>query len=90
MDGNVLTATNCNLEAANSEFTNATVDVVVLNGGKYSFTHCTLANYISAKAGIRNLKKVKPVIPYNYLTIIQIQIKRSCHMIYYKPISTIV
>ena len=50
MDGNVLTATNCNLEAANSEFTNATVDVVVLNGGKYSFTHCTLANYISAKS----------------------------------------
>lgn len=50
MDGNVLTAINSNIEATNSEFTNATIYVVQLSGGKYSFTHCTLANYISAKS----------------------------------------
>ena len=50
MDGSVLTAINSNIEATNSEFTNATINVVQLSGGKYSFTHCTLANYISAKS----------------------------------------
>lgn len=49
MDGSVLTAINSNIEATNSEFTNATINIVQLSGGKYSFTHCTLANYISAK-----------------------------------------
>ena len=50
MDGNVLTAVNCYIEAVNSEFSNATAGVVLLCGGKYSFTHCTLANYITAKS----------------------------------------
>lgn len=49
MDGNVFTAINCYVEAANSEFTNATADVMVLAGGKYNFTHCTIANYMSLK-----------------------------------------
>lgn len=49
MDGNVFKATNCNVEAANSEFTNATIDVLNLNGGKYSFIHCTIANYMSLR-----------------------------------------
>lgn len=49
MDGNVFTAINCNVEATNSEFTNATADVMVLAGGKYNFTHCTIANYMSLK-----------------------------------------
>ncbi len=50
MDGNVLTATNSLIEASNSEFSNATATVAYLNGGSYHFTHCTFANYISAKS----------------------------------------
>lgn len=49
MDGNVFTAINCNVEAVNSEFTNATADVMVLAGGKYNFVHCTIANYMTLK-----------------------------------------
>ena len=50
MDGSGLRAVNCNIEAANSEFTNATADVMVLAGGKYNFTHCTIVNYMSLKS----------------------------------------
>lgn len=49
MDGSAFRAINCNIEVTNSEFTNATVDVVALIGGKYSFTHCTIANYMTLK-----------------------------------------
>ena len=60
MDGSVLTAINSNIEATNSEFTNATINVVQLSGGKYSFTHCTLANYISAKPRHSLAQKPQP------------------------------
>lgn len=50
MDGSAFRAINCNIEATNSEFSNATADVVLLAGGKYSFTHCTIANYMSLKS----------------------------------------
>lgn len=56
MDGNVFTAINSNVEAANSEFSNATIDVVLLAGGKYNFTHCTIANYMSLKERHSTLK----------------------------------
>ena len=46
MDGNVLWAVNCHIEASNSEFSNATTYLVMLLGGKYQFTHCTMANYM--------------------------------------------
>ena len=46
MDGNVLTAENCFIEAFNSEFSNASHYLVRLDGGKYQFTHCTMANYM--------------------------------------------
>ncbi|WP_288206967.1 hypothetical protein [uncultured Parabacteroides sp.] len=49
MDGFAFKAINCNIEATNSEFTNATADVVLLAGGKYNFTHCTIANYMTLK-----------------------------------------
>lgn len=49
MDGNAFRAINCNIEATNTEFSNATVDVVLLAGGKYNFTHCTITNYMSLK-----------------------------------------
>lgn len=47
MGENLLYATNCNIEATNSEFSNAGSGVVMLFGGKYQFTHCTLANYMT-------------------------------------------
>ncbi|WP_102409184.1 hypothetical protein [Parabacteroides bouchesdurhonensis] len=40
-------AINCNVTAANSEFSNARNSVVTLVGGKYYFAHCTLANYMT-------------------------------------------
>lgn len=49
MDGDLFTAVNCHIEAANTEFSNATGGVMALFGGKYQFTHCTLANYMTLK-----------------------------------------
>ena len=49
MDGFAFKAINCKIEATNSEFTNATADAVLLAGGKYNFTHCTIANYMTLK-----------------------------------------
>jgi len=46
MDGNVLWAVNCHIEASNSEFSNASNHLIMLSGGKYQFTHCTMANYM--------------------------------------------
>ena len=46
MDGNVLWAVNCYIEASNTEFSNASGFLVMLAGGKYQFTHCTMANYM--------------------------------------------
>ena len=46
MDGNVLWAVNCHIEASNTEFSNASVHLVMLSGGTYQFTHCTMANYM--------------------------------------------
>ncbi len=42
---NLFSAVSCDVEAENCEFSNAGQALVSLNGGKYSFTHCTLANY---------------------------------------------
>lgn len=47
MGENLFLAINCDLEAINCEFTNASRGVVLLVGGKYSFIHCTLANYMT-------------------------------------------
>ncbi len=47
MDGNVLTARNCDIKVINTELSNARDTLVVLKGGKYSFTHSTLANYMT-------------------------------------------
>ncbi|WP_370520762.1 choice-of-anchor Q domain-containing protein [Dysgonomonas sp. 25] len=42
---NVLTATDCDIDAVNCQLTNARMAVLDLDGGKYSFLHCTIANY---------------------------------------------
>jgi len=41
-----LWAVNCHIEASNTEFSNASEFLVMLAGGKYQFTHCTMANYM--------------------------------------------
>jgi hypothetical protein len=46
MDGNVLWSVNCHIEAFNTEFSNAGRCLIMLTGGKYQFTHCTMANYM--------------------------------------------
>ena len=43
---NLLRAFNCNITAENCEFTNSRFALLELVGGKYSFTHCTMANYM--------------------------------------------
>lgn len=50
MEGNLFVAINCNVEATNSEFTNATGTILTLAGGKYDFTHCTIVNYMTLKS----------------------------------------
>lgn len=52
MNNNLLVAVNCLIEASGSEFTNASDSTVALIGGKYKFTHCTIANY--KRIGNRN------------------------------------
>lgn len=47
MDGNVLWSANCYIEASGTEFSNASKHLVILAGGKYRFSHCTMANYMS-------------------------------------------
>lgn len=47
MKGNLFSAINSDIEAINCEFTNAQDGVMILIGGKYSFTHCTLANFMT-------------------------------------------
>ena len=46
MGRNVLLAINSHIEASNTEFSNASNHLVMLSGGKYQFTHCTMANYM--------------------------------------------
>jgi hypothetical protein len=46
MDRNVLEAINCDVEAINTEFSNAGECLILLAGGKYRFIHCTMANYM--------------------------------------------
>ncbi|MDR1381576.1 MAG: hypothetical protein LBJ47_08875 [Tannerella sp.] len=46
MDGNALWSVNCHIEASNTEFGNAGRYLVMLAGGKYQFSHCTMANYM--------------------------------------------
>lgn len=45
MEGNILMAIDCQIEAANSEFSNAAGASVALIGGKYHFIHCTIDNH---------------------------------------------
>jgi hypothetical protein len=46
MDGHALYAVNCDVEALNTEFSNASERLMMLAGGKYRFVHCTMVNYM--------------------------------------------
>ena len=48
-----VSAENCQIEGYNSQFTNAGGSVLKLIGGDYYFLHCTLANNISPRWGVR-------------------------------------
>ncbi len=50
MDGTGFSAANCRMDIANTEFSNATYDLVSLRGGDYRFTQCTLANYMTFRS----------------------------------------
>ena len=43
--GTLISATNCFIEGENCEFSNSQYYLLALAGGKYNFTHCTMANY---------------------------------------------
>ncbi len=45
VSGPLITALNCRIEGDNCEFSNSRNALMYLAGGKYTFTHCTLANY---------------------------------------------
>lgn len=42
---NILASTNCDIDVSNTQLTNARVATLALHGGRYSFLHCTIANY---------------------------------------------
>jgi hypothetical protein len=43
--GTLISAVNCNMIAENCEFSNSRDYLLDLTGGRYRFTHCTIANY---------------------------------------------
>ena len=47
MGQNLFTALNCSIDASNTEFTNAGGGLMILLGGEYQFTHCTVANFMT-------------------------------------------
>jgi len=62
MDGNVLWAVNCHIEASNTEFSNATNYLIMVSGGKYQFTHCTIANYMQPVMMSHNSTRFTPAL----------------------------
>ena len=64
MNGNLIYAENCYIEVENSELSNASGALVYLRGGKYSFTHCTLANYMPPWNNMNTTGQT--IVIYNY------------------------
>ncbi len=64
VNGNLLSAENCNIEIENSELSNASGALIVLSGGKYSFIHCTLANYLPGWNGMTVSGKTAVITNY--------------------------
>jgi len=62
MDSTTFAAYNCYIEAINSEFSNSTYATVMLAGGKYQFTHCTLANFMESGMMSHNMARLTPAL----------------------------
>lgn len=65
MEKEALSAINCNIEATNSEFTNAKGYVASLIGGSYQFIHCTLVSEEMVKGKDKECLYVSNVITIN-------------------------
>ena len=65
VNGNLVSAENCHIIFENSELSNASGALAYLRGGKYSFTQCTLANYLPAWNGLMTTGQT--VAFYNYV-----------------------
>ncbi|MGM9760363.1 MAG: hypothetical protein ACI30I_09690 [Parabacteroides sp.] len=57
MKGNALTAVNCRMDVSDTEISNASGAALLLAGGSYELTHCTVANYMRL-ALVDSLQKV--------------------------------
>lgn len=57
---NLLKATNCRIEASNTEFSNARMAVTHLTGGQYTFAHCTFVNYMGRMKSKTRLPETNP------------------------------
>jgi hypothetical protein len=60
---NLISAENCHMEVANCELSNAGGALLYLNGGRYRFTHCTIANYF-----VWSIRSLAAVCLRNYLS----------------------
>ena len=66
VNGDLLSAENCNIVVENSELSNASGALAYLTGGKYSFTQCTLANYLPAWNGMTTIGQTVAVYNSGY------------------------
>ncbi|MDR1224423.1 MAG: hypothetical protein LBL07_16300 [Tannerella sp.] len=66
MDGNILYAVNCDIEASGTEFSNASGYLMMLAGGKYRFTHCTIANYMHGNLISNNAARFTECLTLSY------------------------
>ena len=66
VNGDLLSAENCYIVVENSELSNAAGALAYLTGGKYSFTQCTLANYLPAWNGMTTTGQTVVIYNYNY------------------------
>ena len=66
VNGDLLSAENCHIVLENSELSNASGALAYLRGGKYSFTHCTLANYLPAWNSMTITGQTVVICNYSY------------------------
>ena len=64
MSDHILSAENCNIVVENSELSNAAEALLYLIGGKYSFTHCTFANYLTSINNISSSGQTVAIFNY--------------------------
>ncbi len=75
VDGNLFSAENCWIIVENSELSNASGALAYLRGGKYSFTQCTLANYLPSWTSLTATGQTVAI--YNYGRIYNTETKKT-------------